>query len=313
MKRLLTVAAALSLCLIALAPAALAAEPMATTGRVLISTQGDVSLPAGDQADVVVVVSGTADIQGEVKTLVVVDGTANLTNARLETVVAVRSRVEVGPGTVVLGEVQRLDATIHQAGDAEIVGGITDLAGVLTEFGAVLGPALVLLWLGFGLATIVAALAVAGLATRQVREAERLISAEPLATGVTGLVSVLLLPAIAIALITTLIGAPLGVGFLIGVLPLVAFAGYLVAGIWIGDWILGRMAPGTRHERPYLAAVLGVLVLEVIAVVPILTVIVAIASVVGFGALVRLAIQAMRGTPQAYAPASRPMAAATQA
>jgi hypothetical protein len=313
MKRLLTVAAALALCLVALAPAALAAEPMAQTGRVLISTQGDVSLPAGDQADVVVVVSGTADIQGEVNTLVVVDGTANLTNARLETVVAVRSRVEVGAGTVVLGEVQRLDATIHQAGDAEIVGGITDLAGVLTEFGAVLGPALVLLWLGFGLATIVAALAVAGLATRQVREAERLISAEPLVTGVTGLVSVLLLPVIAIALITTLIGAPLGVGFLIGVLPLVAFAGYLVAGIWIGDWILRRTAPGTRHERPYLAAVLGVLVLEVIAIVPILTVIVAIASIVGFGALVRLAIQAMRGTPQPYAAASRPMAAATQA
>jgi hypothetical protein len=73
------------------------------------------------------------------------------------------------------------------------------------------------------------------------------------------------------------------------------------------------MAPAARHERPYLASVLGVLVLEVIAIVPILTVIVAIASVVGFGALVRLAIQAMRGTPQAYAGASRPMTAATQA
>jgi hypothetical protein len=176
----------------------------------------------------------------------------------------------------------------------------------------VLGPALVLLWLGFGLATIIAALAIAGLASSQVRQAERLISREPLLTGLVGFVAVLLLPVIAIALITTLIGAPLGVGILIGVMPAVAFAGYLVAGIWIGEWILHRGPGDEERGRPYLAAALGVLVLEVLALVPILGIAVVIASFLGFGALVRQAFIALRGTPQPSMGGPRTLTAATQ-
>src|SRR5215211_2500876 len=42
----------------AITPAVLAAEPMPHTGRVLISTQGDISVPPGEQADLVIVVAG---------------------------------------------------------------------------------------------------------------------------------------------------------------------------------------------------------------------------------------------------------------
>ena len=313
MKRLLVVPAALLAGLLILAPVTLAADPIVHTGRVILSTQGDLTVPAGDQADVVVIIEGAGDVRGEVNTLVIVEGRANLTGAHVETVVAIRSQVEIGARTVITGEVKRLDSTIHQTGNAEITGGITDLAADFVRFGAVLGPALVLLWLGFGLATIIAALAIAGLASRQVREAERLISTEPLATGLTGLVACLLLPVIAVVLITTVIGAPLGMGILIGVLPTVAFAGYLVAGIWIGEWILRRGDAEARRDRPYLAAVLGVFVLEVLALVPILGLVVVIASFLGFGALVRQAFHALRGTPQPSAGASRSLASATPA
>jgi hypothetical protein len=312
MKRLLVVAA-VAFATVALVPSALAAEPMAQTGRVLVSTQGDVTIPEGDRADVVVVVQGTANISGDVNTLVVVEGIANLEGARIETVVAVRSQVEVGEGTVVLGEVKRLDSIVHQTGNAEIQGGITDLAAMFIEMGAVLAPALIMIWIGFGLAMIVAALMVAGLAARQVREAEGLISSEPMPTFLTGLLSLIVLPIGAIVLFATLIGAPLAAGFLFQVLPLIAFAGYLVAAIWIGDWVLRRLSSGPQRERPYLASVIGVVVLGLLGLVPVLGIVAAIFSLLGFGAVIRLGIQALRGKRVPYSGAARQAPAPTSA
>lgn len=312
MKRIL-ILAAVAFATVALVPTALAAEPMTHTGRVLVSTQGDVTIPEGDRADVVVVVQGTATISGDVNTLVVVDGTANLEGARIETVVAVRSQVEVGQGTVVLGEVKRLDSTVHQTGNAQIQGGITDLAAMFVEMGVVLAPALILIWIGFGLAMIVAGLMAAGLAARQVREAERLISSEPWPTFLTGLVGLIVLPIGAIVLFATLLGAPLATGVLLQVLPLMAFAGYLVAAIWAGDWVLRRLSSGPERERPYLASMIGVVILGVVGLVPVLGIVVAIFSLLGFGAVIRLGIQAFRGTPTAYSGVGRQAAAPVSA
>jgi hypothetical protein len=304
-----SLAAALALLLAVAAPAALAAEPLSHSGRVLISTQGDVTIPAGDQADVVVVVDGTAVVAGVVNTLVVVEGSATLTGATAETVIAVRSSVELGDGTVVYGEVQRLDATVHQTGNVDIHGGIVDLSSRWLEVGAVLAPALAILWLGFGLATLVAGLLLAGLAARQVRSAERLISREPALTIVAGILGVIVIPLVAILLLPTLIGAPLGFGILVIGLPLVAFAGYLVAATWIGEWLL-RMLSASERERPYAAIVLGVIVLGAIGLVPVLSFVVAIASLFGFGAVLVLGLRTLTGSsaaPAATHPA--PMAA----
>jgi hypothetical protein len=101
MKRLVGIAAAVPIAFVLLVPAVFAANPLPHTGRVLVSTGGDLTLPTGEHADVVVVVNGTATIQGEVNTIVVVNGAADLLGARTETLVAVRSPVELGSGTVV--------------------------------------------------------------------------------------------------------------------------------------------------------------------------------------------------------------------
>jgi hypothetical protein len=312
MRRLLAAIAASILCL-GLAGVALAGDPLPHNGRVLVSTQGDVTIPAGEHADVVVVVQGSATVQGEVNTLVVVDGNATLTGARLETVVAVKGTVEVGDGTVITGELQRLDATVHQSGDAEIEGGITDMSGWLIQAGAVLAPALILLWIGFGISTIAAALLLAGIASRQVREAERLMSRDPLVTGLIGLLGVVLIPVLAVLLLVTVVGAPLGLGVLLALLPLLAYAGYLVAAIWVGEWLVQRLLPGPERERPFLAAVLGVVVLGALGLVPVLGLIVSLASLVGFGALLRMGFRALRGTPGALGGAAQPLPAATGA
>jgi hypothetical protein len=294
MKRLVGIAAAVPIAFVLLVPAVFAANPLPHTGRVLVSTGGDLTLPAGEHADVVVVVNGTATIQGEVNTIVVVNGAADLLGARTESLVAVRSPVELGPGTVVQGDVQQLDSVVHQTGNAQIQGQVTDLAATLVGIGAFLGPALLLMWIGFGLATIAAGLLLAGLAARQVRAAEGIISQEPVLALAAGIVGVFVFPILAILLIASLIGAPLGVGILLGILPLVAFVGYLVAGIWLGEWILRRTSSESIRERPYLAAFIGVFILQALGVVPVLSIVTMIASLFGFGALLLLAFRTLR-------------------
>lgn len=308
MKRFLGIAGAVLVAFVLLAPAVLAADELRHTGRVLVSTEGDLTLPAGEHADLVVVVRGTATIQGEANTIIVVDGSVDLLGATTETVFAIRSPVEIGPDSVVLGDVMKLDSLVHQTGNAEVRGQVSDLSTVLIGIGTVLAPALFLLWIGFGLATIAAGLLLAGLAARQVREAEAAISHEPVLTLATGIVSLFVFPIVAVLLIATLIGAPLGLGILLGAWPLLALVGYLVAGIWIGDWVLRRMSPERVQQRPYLAAVVGLLLLEAISIVPALAILSAIASLFGFGAVILLALRTLRShhAPQPTVPGPMP-------
>jgi hypothetical protein len=177
----------------------------------------------------------------------------------------------------------------------------------------VLAPALFLLWIGFGLSTIVAALLLAALAARQVREAGRIISTDPLMTGLIGFLSVIAIPVAAILLMITIIGVPLGFGVLFAVMPMLAYAGYLTAAIWTGEWILHRTGPDVERERPFLAAVIGVVVLGALGLVPVLGLIVTVASLLGFGALVRLGFRTFRGTSRPNLGAPVPLTSPTGA
>ncbi len=291
MRRIAGIAGALLISLVILAPVALAAEPPAPD-RVLVSVNGDVGLPAGEQAAVVVVIRGDATVAGQVKTLVIVDGSAQLTGAQAGNIVAVRSDVTLGVGTVVTGDIRTLDATVEQIGDAEVMGQVRDISVDLVAIGAVLAPALILFAIGFGLMAIAAGLTLAALAARQVRAAETLISRQPFLTLGVGLLAMVVLPIVSVVAMITVIGAPMGLAILFGVWPLTAFIGYLVAAIWIGESILGRLSPTVTRERPYLAAVLGIVVLWVLSIVPLAT---AIASLFGFGAVILLAWRTFRG------------------
>jgi hypothetical protein len=293
--------------LFVVAPLALAADDMANTGRVLISTQGDVTLPAGEQADLVLVTKGTAHVAGTVNTVVVIDGSADLTGATVETIVAIRGDVAVDGSSVVTGDIMTLDATTSVDPAAAMGGQVRDLAPDIVGIGFVLGPALFLLYVGFALAAIAAALLLAGLAARQVRSAENLIRREPLLTAGVGLLGLFLPIVLLVVLTATVIGAPLAFGIAFGLWPLAAFVGYLVAGIAIGDWIVGRLSPGVTRERPYLAAVVGLLVLELVGIVPLVS---GIATLFGYGAVLLLAWRTLRSHPTESTPvfSSAPLA-----
>ncbi|MGZ8562432.1 MAG: hypothetical protein ACXWWU_02315 [Candidatus Limnocylindria bacterium] len=297
MKRLIPFLAAIAF-LAGMAGVALAAdEALPHTGRVVFVTGGDVEIAAGEQADAVIVINGNARVDGTVNALVVFDGTATVRGATLETLVVINGSAELAAGTTVLGDVHQFSSTITRADGVEIGGSIRDLSGDIATFGLFIGAALVVLWIGFGLATLLVGLLVAGLAARQVRAATALISRETGTTILVGLASIVLPPLVAVLLMLTVIGIPAGIGLLVVLWPAVAFIGYIVAAIWLGEWLLNRRSPeATPARRPYAAAALGLAVGFVIGLVPFVT---AILSTLGLGAVVLASWRTLRdGTAQ---------------
>jgi hypothetical protein len=81
------------------------------------------------------------------------------------------------------------------------------------------------------------------------------------------------------------------------VLPTLAFVGWLVAAIWVGDWIVTRMRGSAEAGHPFLAAVIGVVVLAFAGLIPFVA---AVATWFGFGALLLMAWRILRPpTPSA--------------
>jgi hypothetical protein len=293
MRRIFGILAALLIALLFTVPSALAFNgSLAHNGRVLISIGGDATLPAGEHADAFIVVNGTATVAGEANTVVVVDGAANFLGATTESVVAVSSPVNLGPGTVVLGDVRTLDGSVTRDPSVTVGGTVGDLSVDLAAVGFVLAGAFLLIWIGFGIATIAAALVAAALWARQLRAAGALISREPVTSFLVGVGGVVLVPILATAAIITILGAPLGIGILLFALPFVGFVGYLVAAVWVGDLVLTRVFNRAPGERPYLASAVGVIVLGIAGLVPLLS---AIATLFGSGAVLVTAWRTFRG------------------
>jgi hypothetical protein len=70
MKRFLGAAAALLLAFLLFAPSVLAADPaLPHNGRVIVSTEGDISVPSGEHYDAVVVVNGSSTARGPNRSL----------------------------------------------------------------------------------------------------------------------------------------------------------------------------------------------------------------------------------------------------
>jgi len=273
-----------------LAAPVLAADPRHTDGPVLLGFNGDISIPAGDQADVVLVTGGTATVAGDVTTVVVLDGDAVLTGATVESVFVAGGQLTVDAASTVTGDIRTLDTTVNVDPAASVAGSVSTVEADVIAATAIIAPLAFLFLLGFVLVTIVAGLALAALGARQVRSAEGLISHEPGQTLLAGLAGLIVVPLVAVLAMMTVVGVPLGLAILFMVWPMAAYLGYLVAGVWIGDWLLYR-GDRPRPERPYLAAVAGLLILQVVSLVPFAG---AIASLFGFGAVLLLAWRVFR-------------------
>ncbi len=299
MQRLLAITASAAVLILALAPAAFAADPVRSAGRgAIVSVNGSVDVPAGQTIDAIVVVDGTATIEGAAGSIVVVHGTATLTGATVRELVVVDGAAILGAGTVVTGDVATLRGTITADPAAVVQGRMTTLDASLAGLAVLMIPLIIVLTVGFGLAMIAAGLLVAAFGARQVRAAGELISRRPGQVLVAGIAGSVVLPLLAGLLVMTVVGAPIGLAVLFGVLPVLALAGWLVAAIWVGEWLIAKSRGAHESGRPYRAAVLGVIVLAIAGLLPLVS---GLATLFGFGALLLAAWGTLRPEPVAVA------------
>jgi hypothetical protein len=114
-----------------------------------------------------------------------------------------------------------------------------------------------------------------------------LLGARPgLAAGVAVLFWIVV-PIVAVVAFVTVIGIPIGITLLLVVLPLLWGLGYVTTGTRLGFFVadLRRTSPELAH--PYLEAILGIVIFQIIGLIPIVGgIVVALAGLFGAGAIV---------------------------
>ncbi len=272
-------------------------QPAATDGSVMVGIQNDVSLAAGQQTDAVFVVDGAARIEGSAKAVVAIDSDVTISGAgaSVDSVLAIGGTLDLADGATVK-DLAYVGTTPTIAPTATVTGEITNIETDLAEFAAFLIAALALIaffiFIGWMLAVLISALLMVAFGTDQARRAAANIGGDVLKTLVVGLLMVIL-PWIVIGLLgITIVGIPLAIGLAL-MWGFIAFLGYLVVGLWIGERVLSR---SRTASRPYGAAFLGVLILMLLSWIPFVS---TIALWFGLGAVTLAGWRTLRsgGTP----------------
>jgi hypothetical protein len=287
-----------------------AQEPVATEGPVerierfldsrvdgvLMGVGNDVSVAAGQETDALVVIQGTATIEGVAQNVFAVDADVTISgpSARVDGIFIVGGTLAVGPGATV-NNIGYADTVLDISPAATVTGETRDVradaAGAAAWLAAGLAIFVLVVWVGLAISTLVSGLLMVAFGTSQARRAAWLIGNHPFKVLAAGLL-MFILPWIVFALLAvTVVGLPLAFGLLF-VWMLVVFLGYLVAGLWIGERVVGS---SRRAARPYAAAFVGVLILLLLSWVPFVT---AIATWFGLGAVTMAGWRVLRGGGQ---------------
>lgn len=290
-----------ALLLLAVPGVAAAQSTMTDNDSVLVAVDRDVVIDADDRVGTLVVVSGNATVSGHVETVVVVDGTLTVDGTVGETVVAVNTDVTLGATAVVEGDVVIASGELTRDPAATIGGSVT------RNFDLRIGWALtlisILFWVGITIGLLIAGLVLVAFARGQVMGVGDLLTGEAGSSILATVILVVGLPIVVIAAFLSVIGIPVGLALLVVVLPLLWMIGYLVAGARVGRLVLGAGGAGESTVSPYLAVLLGVLLFQIVGLIPgIGALAIWLAATYGAGGLVLYAWRSWRrgsGTPAA--------------
>lgn len=264
----------------------------------------DVEIAPGESVGTVMVVDGDLTVGGDVDHVIVVNGIARIDDARIGDLVVINGQADLGRDAVVDGGVQLVQSVLLRDPEAIVRGDVRNDTSF--AFGAGLGAVGVLFGIGYSLALLIAAALFAAVLPRVAREAGTAMTHEAAKTALGALALWVLLPMLAVLLVATVVGIPFAIGMLIFLLPTLAFIGYLVAGVRLGDAILSRFRTREPEDHPYGEALLGMLVLVLLSWIPgIGGVITFLAFLGGSGALALVGWRAMRAheaTPGDAAP-----------
>jgi hypothetical protein len=292
------VAAALAL-LLAPVPA-LAQEK---TDDVYVRVNGTVDLAAGESVDTLVAVNSEAQMAGTVRdTLVIVNQTATVSGDVGRDAIVANGTLRLEPTAHIGGDVVLINGELSQADGAVIGGKVVERSGASAgaEFRRVTAAVSLIAWLGITLLLVVVALGWAAIGGSQLSAIAGLLGARPGLAAVAAVIFWIAFPVAAFVAFVTVIGIPIGIALLL-VAPLLWGLGYVTTGTRLGFFIadLRHTTPDLAH--PYLEAVLGVIIFQLIGLIPIVGgIVVALAGLVGAGAIV---VHAWRriGTPRNHA------------
>lgn len=262
-----------------------AAQGESTDDGFHLRVNGTTSVGATEITDSVFAINADAVVDGTVRdTLAVVRGDALVTGRVEGEIVMIDGTLNLKPGATV-ADVTLMRATLNQEQGATITGKLSERSEFV-NVGWGSGIFSFLFWLGTTILVLLAALAYAAFGGRQLTTAGGLLTGRPAASLLAAAIVWVGLPILAVLALVTVVGIPLGLAVLLFVLPALWFLGYLVAGARLGAVLARRFGGEDALDRPYLAAVIGLFVFQVIGLVPIVGgLVIALAGFVGAGAL----------------------------
>ena len=271
---------------------------------VYVRVNGTVDLASSESVDTLVAVNSDAQVAGTVReTLVIVNRTATVSGDVGRDAIVANGTLRLEPTARIGGDVVLIYGQLDQADGAEIAGSVVERsgAGMGAEFRRVTAAVSFVAWLGVTLLFVVVALGWAAVAGRQLSDIAGLLGARPGLAAVAAVIFWIVVPVVAVIAFFTVIGIPIGIALLVIVLPLLWGLGYVVTSTRLGFFLadLRRTTPDLAH--PYLEAVLGVIIFQLIGLIPIVGgIVVALAGLFGAGAIV---VHAWRriGTPRNHA------------
>jgi hypothetical protein len=257
---------------------------------VYVRVNGTVDLAAGESVDTLVAVDSEARVAGTVRgTLVIVNQTATISGDVGRDAIVVNGTLRLEPTAQIGGDVVLINGELSQADGAAIAGGVVERSGasIGAEFRRAAAAISFVAWLGMTLLFVLVALGWAAIGGRQLSDVAGLLGARPGLATVAAVLFWIVVPIIAVMVFFTVIGIPIGITLLVVVLPLLWGLGYVTTSTRLGFFVadLRRATPNLAH--PYLEAVLGVVIFQVIWLIPIVGgIFIALAGLLGAGAIV---------------------------
>ncbi len=267
---------------------------------ILVRVNGDVTLDADEQANVVAAINGDALIAGSADFVLVVDGKARLAGARVKNLVVVRGQADLAANTLVQNDVWLFDSDFVRTQGVRIDGSVNRGINYSGGLEITRGVGLIFSFfsfVAFTITVVLSGLVAAAVAARQVRSAGSVLTGEIGKTLLAAVIIWIALPLVAVAFFATLVGIPTSLGIFVLALPMLGFLGYLVAGIRIGDAVLAAVRGRVEATHPYIASVVGLLLLQAVGWVPVAgAIVILIAGVVGGGSVTLAAWRAFRSS-----------------
>jgi hypothetical protein len=284
-------------------PAGVSAQSTGTTddGDLLLRINAPVHVGAAETVGTVIVISGDVTVDGTIRdSLIVIDGTATVTGRVGGDLTVISGNLVLQP-TATAENVFLYRSTLVREAGATITGTLNERSGFSFSLGA---GVLWMIWAGMSVAVLAGGLLFAVLGNQQLSAAAGVITSRPLETALTTLLTWVALPVVAVLLMVTVIGIPLGLAMFVFLMPALWFLGYLVAGAGLGFAVTRLWSKADYTARPVLPVLVGLIIFQMVGLIPAVGgLVVFLAGLAGGGALVYRSWRILRGTgaPRAVA------------